>query len=141
MPIYRILADLIVVVHAAYVAFVVCGLVVTWIGALAGWNWVRNPWFRTLHLVLIGIVAAESLADITCPLTTWEDNLRAQAGETVSAGSFIGRWMHDLIFVEVSPWILTTIYCLFGLLVLVTFLIIPPRLPNWLTRARNRGGG
>src|SRR4029079_7904709 len=56
---YRLLADLIVAIHAAYVAFVVVGLLLILIGLACGWKWVRNWWFRVAHLVAILIVAAE----------------------------------------------------------------------------------
>lgn len=127
MSIYRLLADLVVVLHAAYVSFVVVGLLLILIGGLAGWQWVRNLWFRLLHLVMIGVVVFESLAQITCPLTTWEDALRRRAGESVQEGAFLARWAHDLIFIDAPPWVFTVAYCLFGLVVVVTLIAIPPR--------------
>ena len=36
------LADLILIAHFAFVLFVVGGLALIWIGAVAGWRWVRN---------------------------------------------------------------------------------------------------
>ena len=43
---YEVLADAILVAHVALVAFVICGLLVTLLGGLCRWRWVRNPWFR-----------------------------------------------------------------------------------------------
>src|ERR1700759_3890510 len=117
MPtLYRLLADLVVVAHAGYVLFVVVGLLVIVIGVTCGWKAVRNPWFRWIHLAMIGIVVFEVLLSITCPLTTLENLLRAHAGETVQKGSFIGRVAHDLIFWNAPPWVFTVSYCLFGTL-------------------------
>ena len=42
----RVLADLIVVLHAAYVSFVVFGLAAILLGVVFRWRWVRNVWFR-----------------------------------------------------------------------------------------------
>ncbi|MCA9205881.1 MAG: DUF2784 domain-containing protein, partial [Planctomycetales bacterium] len=103
MNIYRLLADAVVTLHIAYVLFVILGLLVVLVGRLLHWTWIRNPWFRFVHLAMIGIVVVESWLKITCPLTTLEDWLRLQAGETVTDGSFIGRWMHDLLFLEAEP--------------------------------------
>ena len=72
----RMLADLIVMTHTAYVSFVVFGLLAILIGVALGWDWVRNIWFRAIHLTAIVIVVAEALAGIPCPLTTWEKQLR-----------------------------------------------------------------
>ena len=74
----RLLADLVVVAHAAYFSFVVLGLVAILAGIAFRWKWVRNPWFRWIHLSMIGIVVAEAIAGIPCPLTVWERQLREQ---------------------------------------------------------------
>ena len=80
MPLlYRIAADVIVIVHFAYVLTVVLGLPITWIGILLRHQWARNFWWRCGHLAMILIVVAEAWAGITCPLTTWEYQLRELA--------------------------------------------------------------
>src|SRR5271169_4269738 len=92
------LADLVLVVHAAFIAFVVVGLVLIWVGRFRGWAFVRNIWFRVAHLAAMSVVAAESLMGFICPLTTWEDQLRLLAGgHQRYEGSFIQHWLHSLI--------------------------------------------
>jgi hypothetical protein len=123
----RMLADLMVVIHASYVSFVVFGLVAILLGVVFRWTWVRNVWFRALHLIAIGIVVAESLAGIPCPLTVWERQLRETGGQISYGGDFIGYWAHHLIFYDAQPWVWTMIYTLFGLAVLAAFVLAPPR--------------
>jgi Protein of Unknown function (DUF2784) len=123
----RMLADLIVVIHAAYVSFVAFGLVAILVGALLGWSWVRNFWFRVIHLTAIGIVVSEALAGIPCPLTVWEQQLRKTAGQTGYRGDFLGYWAHQLIFYDAEPWVFTVGYAVFGLAVLAAFVLAPPR--------------
>ncbi|MEX0716768.1 MAG: DUF2784 domain-containing protein, partial [Planctomycetaceae bacterium] len=77
---YRLAADVVLVLHFGYVAFVVLGLLAVVAGAVRGWKWIRNPWLRWLHLAAILVVAVESWLDVVCPLTTLENWLRAQAG-------------------------------------------------------------
>jgi len=48
-----LLADVVLVVHFAFVLFVVGGLALIWIGGAAGWQWVRGFWFRAAHLAAI----------------------------------------------------------------------------------------
>ena len=129
MPWARLLADLIVVFHAAYVSFVVFGLVAILVGVAFRWGWVRNFWFRALHLTAIGIVVAEALVGMTCPLTDWEKRLRQSAGRASYPGDFLGHWAHRLIFYQAEPWVFTVIYILFGLAVLAAFVLAPPRRP------------
>jgi hypothetical protein len=121
------IADLIVVAHAAYVGFVVLGLVAILVGIAFRWKWVRNPWFRSIHIGMIGIVVAEALAGIPCPLTVWEQRLRAAAGQVAYPGDFIGYWTHRLLFYRAEPWVFTVLYAAFGLAVLVAFIFAPPR--------------
>src|ERR1700689_954096 len=104
---YRLLADLIVAIHSAYVAFVVVGQALILVGLLRRWRWVRNWWFRVAHLVAIVVVALETAFNIPCPLTVWEQRLREMAGDEVSRGTFIGDLLHNLIFVDAPPWAFT----------------------------------
>jgi hypothetical protein len=137
MPWAKLLADLIVVLHATYVSFVVFGLVLILLGIALRWAWVRNFWFRIIHLVAIGIVVLEALIGLTCPLTHWEERLRAMAGEEGYAGDFIGYWAHRLIFYRAEPWVFTVLYVSFGLAVLAAFVLAPPRWPG--SRPRRPG--
>jgi len=125
--VYRITADAVVLVHFAYVAFVVIGLLAILLGLACRQRWARNFWFRCLHLLAILVVAAEAVCGITCPLTTWEHQLRALAGETSYHGDFIEAWVHRLMFFDAEPWVFTVCYVLFGLVVLATFILAPPR--------------
>lgn len=125
----RILADFVVVVHAFFVAFVVFGMGAIVLGLVLGWGWVRNFWFRVLHLAAIGVVAAQALVGVMCPLTVLENHLRRLAGQETYPGAFIGYWAHRLIFFQGEPWVFTAAYTLFGVSVLGAFLLGPPRWP------------
>jgi hypothetical protein len=130
MNLHSTLADLVVIAHAAYVLFVIFGLVAVLLGILFRWSWTRNFWFRIVHLAMISVVVLESVAGIVCPLTTLEQHLRSEAGLPVKEGSFIGRWVHDLLFFQAAEWVFTIVYCVFGALVLATFILAPPRRPG-----------
>jgi hypothetical protein len=125
---YVALADLVVVLHVGYVAFVILGELAVLLGILFKWDWVRNRTFRLLHLAAIGVVVFESWSGIVCPLTTWENWLREQAGQSVEQGDFIARWVHQVLFYRVEPGVFTWIYSAFGALVVLTLILAPPRL-------------
>ena len=127
-----LLADIVVLIHALFVLFVVAGQLLILAGWLLKWNWTRNPAFRIAHLAAIGFVVAEAWLGIVCPLTTLEMELRASAGQSVHEMSFIGFWLHRLLFYTAPEWVFTLIYTLFALLVAATFIFYPP---GW---SRNR---
>ena len=124
---YRLTADLVVVVHFAFVAFVLFGLLLTLIGGVRRWEWVRGVRFRASHLAAIGFVVAESLCGVTCPLTVWEQRLREHAGQASYRGDFLATWVHDLMFFDAEPWVFTVCYCVFGAMIALSWLLVPPR--------------
>jgi hypothetical protein len=118
------IADVILVVHFAFVAFVVGGLLLIWAGAACRWDWVRNFRFRLAHLVAIGFVAVEALIGMACPLTEWEYLLR---GVGTDGPTFLQRLIATLIFYDLPGWAFTLMHLGFALLVAVTFWLVPPR--------------
>jgi hypothetical protein len=135
---YAFLADVLVAVHVAYVSFVVLGMLLILVGTVVKWNWVRNPWFRISHFTAIAIVALEAIFGIACPLTVWEAELRQAAGQTVAEGTFVGRLLHNLIFVEAPAWVFTVMYVAFAMLVLSSFFFAPLRWKKREMRAAYR---
>src|SRR5512140_1559503 len=117
------LADLILVIHAAFVVFVVGGLLAIWIGLAAHARFARNALFRALHLAAIAFVVAEAILGYACPLTEWEDALRGVSSDR----GFIARWFHAWMFWDWPPWVFNTIYVTFGALVALTWWRFPPR--------------
>jgi hypothetical protein len=102
---HLVLADGILVIHVAFVAFVIVGLALIWLGGWRRWAYVRNFWFRVAHLAAIGVVAAESLA-------------------------FIQHWLHQLLFYDVSERVFTLIYVAFFTAVALSLWLVPPLRPG-----------
>jgi hypothetical protein len=85
---YRILADLVVGVHALFVAFVVIG------GLLA----LRWPWVAALHLPAAVWGALIEFQGWICPLTPLEKSLRAAAGDAGYGGGFIEHYLLPTLY-------------------------------------------
>ena len=117
------MADALLVLHFLIAAFIVGGLILVWIGALARWRWIRNPWFRYLHLAAIVFVATEALLGFACPLTIWEDLQRGG----VRPESFVGRWVQRLLFYQAPEWVFTALYAAWTAATLLTLRLVPPR--------------
>lgn len=127
---YLRLADLVLVVHFAFVAFVLLGLILIWTGYFLRWEFVRNFWFRLAHLLAIAVVAAEALLNIVCPLTVWENQLRALGGSGQYEESFVEHWLHKLMFFHADKWVFTASYVAFFLAVALSFWVVKPRWPS-----------
>lgn len=125
---YPLLADMVLAVHFGVVLFVICGLVLIFVGnRLANWPWVNALWFRVAHLAAIGVVVAQSWFGMVCPLTTLEVWLREQAGEATHDRSFVAYWLQRLMFFEAPEWVFAVVYTAFGLLVVLAWWRYPPR--------------
>jgi hypothetical protein len=121
-------ADLVVAFHSLYVLFAVGGEIAILAGGLLHWRWIRNMVFRLLHLVAVVFVAIEASMGIACPLTVWEYRLRSAAGQSSEEQiSFVARIIRALIFYDFPSWVFTALYIGFGALVVLTFVLIPPR--------------
>jgi len=113
--IYRALADLVLVVHLLFVAFVVLG------GLLV----LRRPRLAWLHLpaAIWGVLI--EFAGWVCPLTPLENSLRTRGGEAGYSGGFIEHYLTAALY----PLGLTRgVQFVLGMLVLVLNLAIYGRL-------------
>lgn len=85
---YRLAADAVVLLHVAFIVFVVLG------GLLA----LRRPWVAILHLpAAVWAVLIESFGWI-CPLTPLEVELRIAGGEAGYQGGFVDRYIVPLVY-------------------------------------------
>lgn len=85
---YRVAADLVVLVHLAFVAFVVLG------GVLA-FRWPRARWVH-LPAALWGVLIEWTGG--TCPLTPLEVALRRRGGEAGYAGGFVEHYVLPVLY-------------------------------------------
>lgn len=123
---FTILADVILLLHALFVGFVVSALLAIYAGCFLQWAWVRNRKFRIIHLLAIAIVVLQSWSGIACPLTTWEIALREAAGAEVYTNSFIQHWLQALIYYRAPDWVFVLVYTGFGGLVLAAWWLVRP---------------
>jgi len=85
---YRLSADALVLVHFAFILFVLFG------GFLVLWR----RWLAWLHLPAVAWGMLVEFTGWICPLTPWEQALRAKAGESGYGGGFIEHYLLALIY-------------------------------------------
>lgn len=84
----RIFADLVVLLHAAFVVFVVTGGVLVW-------RWHRVVWFH-LPAAIWGMLI--EFRGWICPLTPLENRLRRLAGEAGYGSGFIEHYVIPVVY-------------------------------------------
>ncbi|QBJ98427.1 DUF2784 domain-containing protein [Rhodococcus sp. ABRD24] len=88
---YRITVDATVVIHLAFLGYVVAG------GFLA-WRWRRTIW---LHLLAVAWGFSSVLVGIDCPLTDLENWARTRAGEQqLPSSGFIAHYLTGVVYPE-----------------------------------------
>ena len=87
---YPFLADMVLVVHLAFVVFVLCGGLLT-----LKWRWIA--W---LHLPAAAWGAVVEFTGWICPLTPLENWFREQDGETPYRSDFIAQYLLPVLYPE-----------------------------------------
>ena len=91
---YHLLADLVFVLHLAFICFAIGGGLLVW----------RRPWMAIPHLAaIIWGLAMEFLPSVPCPLTPLEQVLLHKAGEEGYRGGFVDHYIVPLIYPEANP--------------------------------------
>lgn len=85
---YRIAADLLVLLHLGFILFVVAG-------GLTAFKW---PWMAMLHIPAAVWGALIEFRSWVCPLTPIENRLRQLAGEEGYAEGFIEHYIMPLVY-------------------------------------------
>jgi hypothetical protein len=114
-------ADIVAMLHVAFVAFVLGGFVLLIAGQFLKWRWTRNRWLRGAHLAAVAYTLIRTWLGAPCPLTTWENALR----HTAAAG-----WIavcHRLFFRGADHQRFTLSVTVFAIIVIASFLLTARR--------------
>ena len=85
---FKLLANLVFLVHLAFILFVM-------LGGIAVWRFPKLAW---LHLPAVAWGALVEFAGWICPLTPWEQELRQLAGEQGYSGGYVEHYLLPLVY-------------------------------------------
>ncbi|MBI4633410.1 MAG: DUF2784 domain-containing protein [Deltaproteobacteria bacterium] len=122
-----LIADMVLLIHFAFIAFVIGGQCLIMIGYHRKWGWAANRLMRGIHLACALYVVIQTWADQWCPLTLLENRYREAAGQETYGRSFIQDWVGRLIYYDAPPWVFTVIYTVFGIVVVLYGLLAERR--------------
>jgi hypothetical protein len=90
---HGMLADLVLVAHLGFVAFVALGAVAV----------LYRPKLALIHLPCLAYGSALEFIGWVCPLTPLEQKLRVQAGQEGYAGGFVEHYVGGLLYPDTGP--------------------------------------
>jgi hypothetical protein len=96
------LADAVLVVHLAYVAFIPLGGFLTW-------QWLRIAW---VHLAAVAVGAVSITIGFDCPLTTWEQSLRRRGGQRPYANGFVDHYLRGHVYPHGYEWAVQAVFAI-----------------------------
>ena len=124
--IYRVLADIFMVIHFAWIVFMLLGFALT-VRAFFRPGFFDRWLFRTIHFAGIVFVATLEILRLYCPLTLWENAMRRHYDPSHEyPGSFIIGYLERLIYPDVPPVVVVIPTILIALFTLFAFIIRPP---------------
>jgi len=85
---YRLLADAVLLLHLAFILFIVFGALLVW----------RFRWLGWLHVPAVIWAGVIEFTGWVCPLTPLENQLRRLGGEVGYAGGFIEHYLLPVIY-------------------------------------------
>ena len=108
---YRLCADLVVLLHLTFIAFAV-------LGGFLVLRWWKVAW---LHLPAAAWAAYVEIYLRFCPLTPLENRLRALGGEATYDTGFIAHYITPIIY---PPGITHGIQTVLGMLLVASYIVI-----------------
>ncbi len=136
--IFKISADLIVLMHFFWISFMLTGFVLT----LCGFFWKRffDLWLlRSVHLLGITYVGLLAVLGKYCPLTILENSLRKRYNpELAYPGSFIVYHIEKLVYPDINPLLILIPTVLIVVFTIVMFIIkLPVKIRETIKCRRN----
>lgn len=87
---YRLTADVVVVIHLAFLVFLA-------VGGLLAWRW---PRLVGLHVPAVAWGMVSITVGVDCPLTVIEKHFRALAGDQGYSSGFIDHYVQGVVYPE-----------------------------------------
>ena len=91
-------------------------------GYFQKWEWVKNKYYRLIHLVLMGIILIETILGFMCPLTILENFLR----NNIEVDNNLTQIIHQIMYWNLPNYQFIILYILsFSYLIFLWFFFKP----------------
>ena len=119
-------ATIVFATHLAVIAFNVAGCVLIPLGGWRGWRWVREFWWRLVHLLSFAVVALQATLGRACFLTIWQEDISGAP----HAQPLIAGWIDRLVYWPLPLWVFALIYVATFVYVVALWVWVRPAVPG-----------
>ena len=108
-------SEIVLLFHFCIFLFMVLSFFLIPLGYHKKWEWVKNRYYRLIHLILMGIIFIETILGFMCPLTILEDFLR----NDIEINNKITQIIHQVMYWDLPTnqfiilYLLSLLYLIF----------------------------
>ncbi len=125
--IYIWLSYLMVLLHSLCVLFIVLSVPVIMAGHLLQWPFVKNFYYRSIHLGMLMVPVVETILGLPCPLTLWENQLRKLGGLEEYSKGCLQYWMEQWFHLAINAQTVDITSLLIGISCVFLCFLVPPK--------------
>ena len=103
-----IFSEIVLLLHFSIFLFMVFSFILIPFGYFQKWEWVKNIYFRSIHLILMGIISIETILGFMCPLTILENFLRADK----KIDNIFSKIIHQIMYWDFTNYQFIILYLL-----------------------------
>ena len=115
-------SEIVLLFHFCIFLFIILSFFLIPFGYYQKWEWVKNKYYRLIHLVLMGIILIETILGFMCPLTILENYLRNDIG----VDNNLTQIIHQIMYWNLPNYQFIILYILsFSYLIFLWFFFKP----------------
>ena len=101
-------SEIVLLFHFCIFLFMVLSFFLIPLGYYQKWEWVKNRYYRLIHLILMGIIFIETILGFMCPLTILENFLR----NNIRINNKITQIIHQIMYWDLPTYQFIILYLL-----------------------------
>ena len=115
-------SEIILFIHFLIFLFITLSFILIPVGYFQKWKWVKNKYYRSMHLILMGIISIETILGFMCPLTILENYLR----DDIKVDNKFTEIVHQILYWNLPNYQFIILYILsFSYLIFLWFFFKP----------------
>ena len=115
-------SEIILLLHLLIFLFITLSFILIPIGYFQKWKWVKNKYYRSIHLILMGIISIETILGFMCPLTILENYFR----DDIKVDNKLTEIAHQILYWDLPNYQFIILYILsFSYLIFLWFFFKP----------------